>query len=175
MHRLILFSLFMWSFVPDCESNQLLLNSFRSILGALSTLLSDNFSSSYNSALDFSSHFIEFTHDILNLDTVGRGWGAGMERNNEASQNFSKTASPPKRHNASLWRLNVLDCLLENLEGRGRGGRTHVMFEVNLIVVKLIFFLYTVGHKMSEMWRQCVIYVKGMGDRKWLPMAKYCK
>lgn len=25
--------------------------------------------------------------------------------------NISKTASPPKKHNASLWRLNVADCV----------------------------------------------------------------
>lgn len=29
----------------------------------------------------------------------------------EASQNILKTASPPEKHNASLWRLNVLDCV----------------------------------------------------------------
>lgn len=56
------------------------------------------------------------------VEGEGVGW---FEENNQASENFWKTASQPKRHNASLWRLNVHDCvcLLENLEGRGRGRR----------------------------------------------------
>lgn len=34
-------------------------------------------------------------------------WGG----NKEASQNFLKMVSPPEEHNASLWRLNVDDCV----------------------------------------------------------------
>lgn len=41
------------------------------------------------------------------------GW---FEENNQASENFWKTASQPKRHNASLWRLNVHE------SGRQREG-----------------------------------------------------
>lgn len=41
----------------------------------------------------------------------GDGGGGWCGENNEASQNFSKTASPPNRHNASLWGLNVADCV----------------------------------------------------------------
>lgn len=47
-HSLILLS-FMWGFMSDCESDQLVLNSFRSTVGALSALPPDNFSSSSNS------------------------------------------------------------------------------------------------------------------------------
>lgn len=69
------------------------------------------------------------------------------KKNKEASVNISKTASPPKKHNASLWRLNVADCVCWRIwkeggggvggwRGGGGGGRMHVMFKVNLIVTK---------------------------------------
>lgn len=37
------------------------------------------------------------------------------KKNKEASVNISKTASPPKKHNASLWRLNVADCVCRRI------------------------------------------------------------
>lgn len=70
--------------------------------------------------------------DILNLDTVGEkagsvGGGEGFVcgENKEASQNFSETALPPNRHNASLWRLNVADCVCWRIwkEEGGEAGR----------------------------------------------------
>lgn len=77
---------------------------------------------------DFPSHFIEFTlwhFEPRNSLEKAAGWGGWCGENNEASQNFSKTASPPKRHNASLWRLNVADCVCGRIwkEEGGEAGR----------------------------------------------------
>lgn len=59
------------------------------------------------------------------FNSLGDIWVRGRVRggNKEASQNFLKTAvSPPEKHNASLWRLNVDDCVSRRV-WKEEGGR----------------------------------------------------
>lgn len=62
----------------------------------------------------------------------------------EASQNLLKMEPPPQKHNASLWRLNVLIVLAAE-SGRKREG-SHVTSEVNTTVINDI--------KNSLLWIQ---------------------
>lgn len=94
---------------------------------------------------DFPGDFIEFAfwHSVTLL--VGAEGGV----NNEASQNFSKTASLPQRHNASLWRLNVADCVCWRIwkEEGGEAGRMWRLKSATVVEKKkdCLYSLYSVN------------------------------
>ena len=128
-HRGLLLS-FMRSFMSDFKSEQLPLSVLRSAVGAFSALLPERlFTLNLSECRTSPATLLNSLSDILNLDTVWKrqraGGGVCCGENNEASQNFLKTALPPKRHNASLWRLNVADCVCWRIwkEEGGEAGR----------------------------------------------------
>lgn len=102
------------------------------------------------------------------------GGGSWCGENNEASQNFSKTASPPNRHNASLWGLNVADCVCWRIWKEEGGEACDVWSRPDWDKKKKIDLCsgWCRTYKMLVMWRQSEIYVSGMGDRKWRLVAE---
>lgn len=111
--------------------------------------------------------------------TFGRGGGAVlsmacMKKNKEASVNILRTASPPKKHNASLWRLNVADCVCwriwkEGVVGVGVGGGCMWCLKSTWLWPKKkeeeekIIAVDAAGEMM---WRHCVIYIVETGRGK---------
>lgn len=95
------------------------------------------------------------------------GGGVVVEKTRRPHRTFSKTASPPKKHNASLWRLNVADCVCWRIwkEEGGEAGRMWCLKSTWLwffFKKKLIIVVDTARQKMHR-WCDVSVwfYVEG--------------